>query len=260
MTPLAHYLLRQVLARPADREHMWRDPQNTEILRSALSNIHCFEITACRPLTLELCAMEDGKFDELCATSAFLPAPKTWTECRDGERSALLLTEMDKGQLGVALFVKEGWGPIGTLKALSGAGRGSPAFAASPIGKFFDVPPGTTVQECMLGNALMALALINSPKIVHQQCHEPHKGLVRELRQANAGIGQLLPWHEIKLEVTKPRDIDDGEAHANVLTGQRALHFVRKFMRVRLGKLEYVRSHWRGDPALGIHQGDYRVT
>jgi hypothetical protein len=26
-----------------------------------------------------------------------------------------------------------------------------------------------------------------------------------------------------------------------------------------LGKLEHVRSHWRGDPALGIHQASYRV-
>jgi hypothetical protein len=67
-------------------------------------------------------------------------------------------------------------------------------------------------------------------------------------------------WYEIKLQVTKPRYVDDGAPHADQITGQRALHFVRKFIRIRLGKLEYVREHWRGDPALGVRQSDYRVS
>ena len=38
-----------------------------------------------------------------------------------------------------------------------------------------------------------------------------------------------------------------------------ALHTVRAFWRFRLGKLEFVRPHWRGDPAYGVSRRVYRL-
>jgi hypothetical protein len=109
--------------------------------------------------------------------------------------------------------------------------------------------------------AVLFLAIINSPRIIGRRVHQPHKGLARELKRRDIGIGQLLPWHEIKLEVTKPRDIYDGEQHEDVITGRRALHFCRKHLRLcHSGTLTYVREHWRGDPAFGIRRGRYHVT
>jgi hypothetical protein len=87
-----------------------------------------------------------------------------------------------------------------------------------------------------------------------------HKGLARELKHSKLGFGPLRDWHEIKLEVTKPRDVDDGEAHSDVIIGKRALHFCRKHLRLWNGRLIPVREHWRGDASIGIRRGRYVVT
>jgi hypothetical protein len=40
----------------------------------------------------------------------------------------------------------------------------------------------------------------------------------------------------------------------------RALHFVRAHLRLRLGRVELVRPHWRGDAQLGIKRPAYLVA
>jgi hypothetical protein len=116
--------------------------------------------------------------------------------------------------------------------------------------------------QALVSAAIMFLAIINSPRIIGRRIHAPHKGLVRELHRAGGlGIGPLHDWREIKLEVTKPRDIYDGEPHEDIITDKRALHFCRKHIRIcHSGTLTYVREHWRGDPAIGIRRGRYHVT
>lgn len=88
----------------------------------------------------------------------------------------------------------------------------------------------------------------------------PHRKVERELTKA-FGLGKfpLRAWTELRLTVAKPAEIDDGESHEAHLTGRRALHFCRKHIRIRNGKLEYVSAHWRGDPALGIKQTRYKL-
>jgi hypothetical protein len=74
------------------------------------------------------------------------------------------------------------------------------------------------------------------------------------------GTFPLRAWTEIKLEVCPPKwagDLPENETH---FTGTRALHFCRAHARIRLGRLEFVRAHWRGDPALGIKRSRYRLT
>lgn len=106
-----------------------------------------------------------------------------------------------------------------------------------------------------------ALAFINSPKIIGRRQHMPHKGLERELLKNQKVIGSfpLHAWTEIALDVTPPKEAagqHEFEAH---LTGRRALHFVRSHLRIREGRLQFVKSHWRGDAALGIRQSRYTV-
>ena len=43
------------------------------------------------------------------------------------------------------------------------------------------------------------------------------------------------------------------------LSGQKCLHFVRSFLRWRLGQLERVTAHWRGDGSKGIKRSRYNV-
>jgi hypothetical protein len=112
-------------------------------------------------------------------------------------------------------------------------------------------------------NLLLAFLLfINTPRVVGRRQHTPHRGLQKRLLKERGPIGRfpLNGWTEILLHVTPPHDAfgdDCAEAH---LTGQRALHFCRAHLRVRLGRLEFVRSHWRGDASLGVKQSRYRVT
>jgi hypothetical protein len=106
----------------------------------------------------------------------------------------------------------------------------------------------------------LLMVIINSPKIIGRREHQPHKGLVRQLKRTKLGesLGTLRPWHEIRLQITKPRDIDDGHEHADTITGRRALHFCRRHLRVcASGKLTYVSPHWRGDPTLGVRNPSY---
>lgn len=124
--------------------------------------------------------------------------------------------------------------------------------------------PRCDVKPAMdrLAAGLMAvLAMINTPRIINRQQHMPHRGLERKLAGSRGMVGKfpLNAWTELKLEVRPPRDAtDDGNIEAH-LTGQKAFHFCRTHLRVRLGKLELVSAHWRGDPALGIKQTRYAV-
>ena len=120
----------------------------------------------------------------------------------------------------------------------------------------FGLPP----MEALAIYAQLAMILINSPHIIGRRKHMPHAGLERQLTRGLAG-GKfpLHAWTEINLQVAKPVEIDDGEPHEAHLTGRRALHFVRKHIRIRLGQLEYVSAHWRGDPSIGIKRSRYTV-
>jgi len=257
MTPLAAYLMKQVLARPKHREGIWRDPKNIGDLRFALQDIHCFEITACAPLIhdfLQLYRRPDvgaALFDKL----GFLPAPKTWLEWKDhnGHRVALLIRQVpdidDMDRADTTCYCAAGLVRCGSISPSTGKIYVQPGYRDAPH-----------IRK-IVSFAVFVLPLINSPHIIGRRQHMPNAGLERSLtRGFGAGKFPLHAWTEIKLEVNKPIDIDDGEPHEAHLTGKRALHFCRKHIRIRGGQLEYVRAHWRGDPALGIKQSRYTVS
>jgi hypothetical protein len=105
------------------------------------------------------------------------------------------------------------------------------------------------------------LALINTPRIIGRRQHMPHERVEREKLKALGLVGKfpLHAWTEIVLKVAPPDDRTGEPSTEGHLTGERCLHFVRTFLRVRMGQLEYVESHWRGNPALGMKRSRYRL-
>lgn len=118
-------------------------------------------------------------------------------------------------------------------------------------------------QENLLIAATAFLICINSPKIIGRRMHAPHRGLEKQLlKQRPQIMGQhpLKVWTEVKLEVAAPREATPGDGGEVHFTGDRALHWVRAFTRIRFGRLELVKAHQRGNAHLGIKQTRYRVT
>lgn len=103
------------------------------------------------------------------------------------------------------------------------------------------------------------LSLINSPRIVARSDHKVSSGLNKFLNRKGDGPYNLLPWHEVFLDITPPPEATEAEDGGGRLTGPRALHFCRQHIRIKRGKLEMVRAHYRGSAEVGIAQTQYRV-
>lgn len=127
-----------------------------------------------------------------------------------------------------------------------------------------NMPPFTSKEVFWeIGRVLLgALACINTPRIIGRRTHLPHRGLERELLKRKAVIGKfpLHAWTEILLDVTPPEEAKGLPDYEARLTGEKALHFVRAHLRIRLGKLEFVSSHWRGSVTNGIKRSRYIMT
>ncbi|MCS0497881.1 hypothetical protein NVS89_22580 [Ancylobacter sp. MQZ15Z-1] len=258
MTPLAYQIVKELTLPIRDRT--FSDPTG---LLPRMSDIHCFELSEVFALIVQLVAEGGKPIIAMARETSFLPASRTWVEWKDpdsGERSGFLLEE------------------LGGVAWVCGARRAEGHFASFPIE--FTVPlAGSSDMErdgivrvkgkmpeehnravSLLSLALTgALAFINTPKIIGRRQHMPHRGLERRLVAQRRAIGKfpLHAWTEIKLHVTPPHDASGEKSTEAHLTGERALHFCRAHLRIRLGKLEVVRGHWRGDASLGIRRSRY---
>jgi hypothetical protein len=271
---------------------IWR--RTDDKVREIIRGIHCFDMTGALPILQILEAQLHKKYfkgvtkDDRCPPGLnefwgnmnFAPAPKTWLEYTIPEASSprgLLVEDLVIRQqieldgrktkmrrwARVYDFIDTAWLQ---LCFMSLEDELVIPFVAAPqnqledVRKFLDSQPDH-IDVTVIMIRLM-LAAINTPRMLGHEVHDPNRGLVRRAETASKRYGEfkLHPWHEIKLELLKPRDIDDGEPHSDVIRGKRALHFCRKHIRVRLGKLEYVRAHWRGDASLGVKPATYRVT
>ena len=225
-----------------------------------------------------------SKFDPAAERiTSFLPAPVTWIERKYdwGRVGALLhsaklmpdakltslLAELDDLD-GIA--IRQVWfdqasgefgmfPPIGILFC---DGENVVAPLAGKLDDESDAECDERYEESSIyaRGATAALAIINSPSVIGRRQHEPHAGLQRELARQHNTVGKfpMECWTEIKLEVTPIPNGTDHES-GGVMTGRRALHFCRAHLRMRLGRVELVTSHWRGDPAIGIRRGRYTV-
>jgi len=245
MTPLAQRLVRQIIG-DGKRHLLSISDQFAEHIVDA----HCFEISDVVDL-VDALAMDVG-FVPPDPSSVFLPAPKTWIEYRrqtSNFRGGVLLVETKDGIDCYPAFDFDD--PDEFERSIVGAHGRSGDLKASAI------QPRTAEAF-----ACVALAMINTPKIVGRVQHMPHRGLERRLLRNRPNIGKfpLHAWTEIQLKIGDPRDAsEDGSVEAHY-TGQRALHFCRAHLRIKMGRLEFVKAHWRGDPSLGIKRSRYKVT
>lgn len=238
MTPLAHAIAKQIVTPKKRRKPIYLPDVKSYALPSDLmADIHCFECSEVVELAYELA--DSGKVPEVMEDGAFLPAPRTWIEHKepDGKKVGWLLTE-DPLEFKVVMELDH-------------------VFCVHNV----DLTCENEESHAMTGLLLAMLALINTPRIIGRQSFMPHRGLERDLtRHFAVGRFPLHAWTELRLNVAKPIEIDDGEPHEAHLTGRRALHFCRAHLRVRLGQIEFVTSHWRGDAAIGIKQTKYKVA
>lgn len=259
MTPLAQQIVRE-LTLPKDR----RTIEDRCGLLSMMDDIHCFEITDVLPLVIQ-CLTSIARGGGMDEALAFLPAPKTWIEWRlhDGSRVGYLL---DAGRDALA---PQSWAALMvpgqrivtlsesiSLPLLQRESEGFPN-PTKAIEKWVEKTELSSVGLC-----LGAIPIINTPRVIGRRQHMPHRGLERALVRARPMVGKfpLHAWTEILLRVSPPQDASGEASNEAHLTGQRALHFCRAHLRIRMGKLERVSAHWRGDAALGIKRSRYLVS
>jgi hypothetical protein len=239
MTPLAHQLARNISATPPGE-----NADFVSAARKALAGAAFFEVTEASPLLMEVHAAL-VKDLETFRRLIFHPAPKIWIEWCGGPWADFF----DANR--VAMSAQDDYDLDLWIGRDDGIYRYPDSFMKDLRKKCLSDKHADqiTPDDRWLGEFLQCtstvLAIINSPKIVEQRAHAPHKGLVRQLRASKyPEITPTEPWHEIKLRITKPEYIDDGEPHADVITGRRALHFCRRHLRVcHSGVLTYVTSH-----------------
>lgn len=201
----------------------------------------------------------------------FLPAETTWIEWRGGSAG-----HQRSGRHGL-LLVGTGEG-----KAALSVGQGAYVFDSiipgqpddvlhEPIGfdlhdfifRKITVPGEPTRPEDYeeverLGRFLVCvLALINTPRVSQLIAHNIDEKLNRS--RLKRGKFPLLSWHDVTIRPDvgwAPRP-----THEEGTTGEKRRHHVRTFMRLKMGKVEIVKPHWRGNREKGyvIHRHVVRM-
>lgn len=270
MTPLAAKIAKQ-LTIPKDR----RSLVDTNDILPRITDFHCFDVSAVRPLIKHLAQniLDTGNAD---ARTSFLPAKHTWIEWgRDRhDRRAFALIDEDFAWAGEPIIP-------GAIPFCLATGRSQEfqnrmaqydeTYKNEPLLQCTGIGPlylGTAAQwdiasrEETLGmhyEALASLALINTPRLIGRKQHMANRGLERKLARSMGAEGRfpLRGWTEIELSVTP--NSPDGKIEETRYTGARCLHFCRAHLRVRLGRVEMVSAHWRGDASLGIKRSRYTL-
>lgn len=274
MTPLAQYWMRQAIL-PEKKRHgnLWDQAGVLHVM----ADVHCFEMSAVEPL-MRMLSGHMLKNTSVDGRLAFLPAAATWIEvftppqAADGygtvhHRLAFLLLEME-GEDAASVFSIRGLDtyelgilPLKRDAKINGRRIGDDRPGELPtVEDRDDYGEGIYYQEVQ-ATLYAYLSLINTPRVVGRKQHMPHAGLQRDISRSKGMVGKfpLKAWTEIKLEVAAPKWASEKD-HETHLTGQKALHFCRSHLRVRLGRVEFVTHHWRGNPAMGIKQSRYSVV
>lgn len=257
MTPLAMKFTNDLIsADPKSKfygsgDQKWDAPQ--PLSSQYLNGIHCFECSNVYDLIEDLYNQSiKDRYEEFDCDLIFLPSPKTWIEYRSpsGGRCAFLISDVNGEDADVFLFAEKELFALKMFRIPLKKGAVNVMNYSSPQHKMF--------YRMLYG----CLSFINSPKLIGRLQHMPHRGLEKKLLNRRNIIGNfpLNAWTEIKLEIClTPEDMSTSGVHEAHLTGKRAYHFCRAHLRIRNGRLEFVKSHWRGDRALGTKRSRYRV-
>ena len=113
-----------------------------------------------------------------------------------------------------------------------------------------DAPSACAIDARLLGAWIgAALALINTPRLSTIVLHDDAGFNAARVKR---GRPPVLSWSEVTLKIDTGDLVRSAQQPA---TGQQARHHVRAHMRLRRGRVEIVRPHWRGNPEAGIrHQ------
>lgn len=295
MTPLAKALAETAVSNPK----WWRSSGNEKLLAPFPHDVKCFEITAVRELADDLGqqALERGNVIEslafLPAPVTWLehrytredgtPAVHAHMLVDRGDNTASVTSTVGCEINGRTVFIPI---PLGNLRLLDEADPDGWAIDATlvtdgidsqtharnlmrglyPFRPSVEAPRETADPDKRLDDAqarswqlYATLSLINSPRIVARSEHKASSGLGKFLNRKGGGPYNLLPWHEVFLDITPPPEATEADGGGSRLTGPRALHFCRQHIRIKRGRLEMVRAHYRGSADVGIAQTQYRV-
>lgn len=264
MTPLAHRIVKELTLPIKDRKL-----EDTAGLLKRMSDIHCFDTSEVFEAAWSL-ASEMNENRAKIGPLAFLPAPRTWIEWRgnQGLQGFLLekLDDADSCRVTAAFDTNFASMRLFDIPLSADAHIGKAFYIDKELREGFERggKDAGVAREWLfeIGILLYAmLALINTPRLIGRVTRLPHRGLEKALiaRRKSVGHWPLHAWHEIKLSIAPP-DAAPGEIEEGHLTGKRALHFCRAHLRIRLGRLELVSAHWRGDAQLGIKRARYAVV
>lgn len=276
MTPLANRIVKELTFPLKKRKFA----DNCDLL-ALMGDVHCFDVTEVVPLACDL--MDSGldfkseKLGLAAEATSFLPAPRTWIEYvkpSGRSREAYHIVDISSMEYNADL---PNWNHKAVLRIAcsndSGVFGTIPGYAIFPLGRSVGADDRVIVSNDAPGDQAKVfvgavacvhalLALINTPKIIGRRQHMPNGSLERRLLKERRTIGHfpLHAWTEIKLKVHAPANLSDDEPVEAHLTGHRALHFCRAHLRIKNGRVEFVKAHWRGDASLGIKQSRYTVT
>jgi hypothetical protein len=259
MTPLSLKIARDTLL-PA-RKRQFRDEAH---IGRHLGEAQYFELSEVYEAMHSL-AVDIGRqlLQKRYSDLAFLPAPVTWLEWKGPQTPRLAWVLVDRGVTADVYVIA---GDIESRFVMAIPLRDQ-LLSQEPSELMITVAPtkNGTRPGLFAENypaLLAALALINTPRIIGRRQHMPHRGLEKRLLRDRANIGRFPAgaWTEIKLAITPPKDMADGNSIEAHYTGSKALHFCRAHLRVRCGRIEVVRGHWRGDASLGIKRSRYKLV
>ena len=263
MTPLAHAIVADSTLPAAKRRY----GDAMERLR-LLDDVHFFEVSAVYEAAHGLSEKVLESIQGGCHQLAFLPAPRVFLEwgalphMNIAHREGFVLEHIGNDQASVQMvaLTKDGRVFVSKDSAATFPLSGNSNFATCQVRR--GGPWNEDEAVGVIQHIYALLAMINTPRVIGRTTHQPHAGLQRKIAAARSMPGKypLHAWHELKLEVRPPRDETANEPRQTILTGGKALHFVRAHYRIQNGRLVQVSSHWKGDPALGIKQTRYRVV
>lgn len=255
MTPLAHAIVRDSLA-PAHKK-VWRSPTPPP----ELVGVHCFECTEVAVLALEIGSKKARSVKWNKDETASLPADRMWIEyvlfddTGTSARMGPLLEKTTDTTARLRTFVRPG----GTEKiAAFGVDAQIPLFGHdNDVARITGSNENRGTYIEILGTTFGCLAIINTPRAFLRRERQPHKGLAKAIKAAGSH-SPLNRWSEIVLDFDPSFD-GETTSQTGRLSGPKAYHYCRAHLRIKNGKLEQVRGHMRGDPALGTVQSRYTL-
>lgn len=195
----------------------------------------------------------------------FTPSETTWIECAGaipGVRGAssrhgfLLDGERVDGKgsihVGVCAYASDTWLPNGQRGVIPMMMTYDMPATGRSILKLESrmVPPGIAMPDFNMRKLSAwlgaCLALLNTPRISDMREHDAAKLNMSRLKR---GMPPVLSYSIVTINVDSGEMGVGGQGVAGL---GRSLHHVRSHLRIKRGRVELVRPHWRGDPHVGV--------